>query len=274
MFAASLAATATFWVSSEARAITRPAPGSMILFGSSSMNGVFGHLIAEDFSVLGFDVTRKGISSAGLARPDFKDIPQILGGFPIRKSSTSVLLYIGGNDAQSIWLRPEERTAEDVKPWVFWRDERWPAIYEARMTKLIKSLCDRGAQHAFVLPPADVTLPRLQTRLERVRQMQQRAVKATQCGRFISTGGDHGRFEVAGQSLRAPDGVHMNRVGATLVWTRIRERVFSLLGMNPPVQSCDRCLSTRAERRALREHRHTHAQEKSAGRGRNITAAR
>ena len=273
MFAASLAAVATFWVSTEAHAITRPAPGSMILFGSSSMNGVFGHLIAEDFAEVGFDVTRKGISSAGLARPDFKDIPQILSGFPIRRTATSVLLYIGGNDGQSIWLRPEERTAQDVKPWVFWKDERWPSIYESRMTKLIKSLCDRGAQHVFVLPPTDVELPRLQHRLERVRTLQQHAVKATQCGRFINTAGDHGRFQLEGQPLRSPDGVHMNRAGATIVWTRIRDRVFSLLGMDPPVQSCDRCV-TRAERRALRDSRREHAETKNAGRSRNITAQR
>jgi hypothetical protein len=240
----------------------------MVLFGSSSMNGAFGHMIAADFELLGFEVTRKGISSAGLARPDFKDVPHILGGFPIRRSATSVLLYLGGNDAQSIWLRPEERTAEDVKPWVFWKDERWPAIYEARMTKLIKSLCDRGVQHAFVLPPTDVSLPRLQTRLERVRKLQQRAVKATQCGRFVSTTGDHGRFEQDGQPLRAPDGVHMNRFGATIVWTRIRERVFSLLGVNVPAQECDGCVSTRAQRRAGREQR------AHSGRTRSITASR
>jgi uncharacterized protein len=275
LFVASMAAGATFGFSADARAITQPAPGKMLLFGSSTMNGALGHLMAADFEQLGFEVTRKGISSAGLARPDFKDIPQILGGFPIRRTATSVVLYIGGNDAQSIWLRPEERTAEDVKPWVFWKDERWPGIYETRMNKLLKSLCDRGVQHAFVLPPADVTLPRLQTRLERVRKIQQRAVKASQCGRFISTAGDHGNFELDGQPLRAPDGVHMNRAGASLMWTRIRERMFSLLGHEPPVQDCERCVSTRAQRRATREATQRHrSEQKSAGRGRSITASR
>lgn len=239
------------------------------------MNGAFGHLIAADFEQLGFEVTRKGISSAGLARPDFKDIPQILSGFPIRRASTSVLLYIGGNDAQSIWLRPDERTADDVKPWVYWKNERWPAIYEGRMTKLLKSLCDRGAQHVFVLPPTDVVLPRLQKRLERVRALQQRAVKASQCGRFISTAGDHeSRFELDGQSLRAPDGVHMNRFGATIVWTRIRERVFSLLGYEAPALECQRCVSTRAQRRAGRDARRAHDDSSGGARTRSITALR
>ena len=275
LLVASLAGFATFGLSADARAITKPAPGKMLLFGSSSMNGPFGHLIASDFESVGFDVLRKGISSAGLARPDFKDIPQILGGFPIRRTSTSVLLYIGGNDAQSIWLRPEERTAADVKPWVYWKDERWPGIYEARMTKLLKSLCDRGVQHVFVLPPTDVVLPRLQTRLERVRKLQQRAVKASQCGRFIETAGDHEkRFELNGQPLRAPDGVHMNRFGATIVWSRIRDRVFSLLGYEAPAVDCMRCVSARAARRAGREAHRSHEEPSGAGRGRSITALR
>jgi hypothetical protein len=271
LLVASLAGFAIIGLSADARAITKPAPGKILLFGSSSINGAFGHLIASDFEQVGFDVTRKGISSAGLARPDFKDIPQILGGFPIRRTATSVLLYIGGNDAQSIWLRPDERTAEDVKPWVYWKDERWPGIYQARMTTLLKSLCERGVQHVFVLPPTDVVLPRLQTRLERVRKLQQHAVKASQCGRFISTAGDHEkRFELGGQPLRAPDGVHMNRFGASIVWTRIRERVFSMLGYEPPVVDCDRCVSTRAQRRAGRAH----SEPSSGGRSRSITASR
>lgn len=273
LFAAGFLGFATFGLSAEVRATTKPPPGKMVLFGSSSMNGAFGHLIASDLEQAGFEVVRKGISSAGLARPDFKDIPQILSGFPIRRAATSVLLYIGGNDAQSIWLRPEERTAEDVKPWVYWKDERWPGIYEARMTKLLKSLCDRGAQHAFVLPPTDVVLPRLQTRLERVRKLQQRAVKASQCGRFISTTGDHEkRFVLDGQPLRAPDGVHMNRFGATIVWSRIRDRVFSLLGHEPPAFECQRCVS-RAQRRARREARRAERDEVSGQRS-NITALR
>src|SRR6185312_9842231 len=210
LLAASMVAGAMLGGSTAAHALVRKAPGKMILFGSSSMNGVFGHLIASDFEQAGFDVTRKGISSAGLARPDFRDLPQILGGFPIQRAATSVLLYIGGNDGQSLWLRPEERTAQDVKPWVFWKDERWPSIYESRMTQLVSSLCERGAEHVFVLPPADVEKDHLQKRLERVRKLQQHAVKNTKCGRFIPTMGDNeSRFVLDGEPLRSPDGVHM-----------------------------------------------------------------
>jgi hypothetical protein len=133
-------------------------------------------------------------------------------------------------------------------------------------------------QHVFVLPPTDVILPRLQSRLERVRKLQQHAVKASQCGRFISTAGDHEkRFELDGQPLRAPDGVHMNRFGASIVWTRIRERVFSLLGYEPPVVDCDRCVSTRAQRRASASRDNgprAHNEARNAGRSRSITASR
>jgi hypothetical protein len=219
-------------------ALTWPAPdivkanvsqGSMVLFGSSSVNGRFGHLIEDDFSRLGFQVARYGYSAAGLARPDFLDLHLTLEKHPIDKTTKSVLLYIGGNDAQSIWLRPAERPGKgDDEAWVHWNDARWSSIYENRAIKLIRSVCSRGAKHVIVLPPADVTSARLQTRLDRVRPLLQRAAKATDCGRFVSTAGDRGRFFIDGEPLRAVDGVHMTRSGAQRVWNRVRETVIAL----------------------------------------------
>src|SRR5438128_2123733 len=95
------------WRVSTAKA--RSNRGSMLLFGSSSMNGSFGHLMEEDFTQLGFRVTRHGYSAAGLARPDFRHLHKTMAQMPIDRSGTSVVLYIGGNDGQSLWLTPRER---------------------------------------------------------------------------------------------------------------------------------------------------------------------
>jgi hypothetical protein len=251
-----LIGTSTLGFAARASALAQPSAGSVVLFGSSSMNGVFGHLIANELEDLGLQVVRKGYSSAGLARPDFRDLPQILEQFPIKRRSTSVLLYIGGNDAQSLWLRPEERASQDEHPWVYWRDARWSGIYERRMVELINSLCDRGAQYTFVLPPADVQNPRLQSRLERVRKLQQKATKASKCGKFVSTTGDRERFELDGEPLRAPDGVHMNRSGAHVVWARVREQVLGALGYAGAVRAEARSKQRpRVSSRAKREER-------------------
>lgn len=225
-----LSAVALLWVSTGASAVTPRARGTVVLFGSSSMRGMLGHVIAKDFEQLGFDVMRRGVVSAGLARPDFRDISQILRMLPIVQPSTSVLLYVGVNDAKALWLRPEERAARNDSPWLRWNDARWESIYEARMVDLINAQCERGAKHMFVLPPADVDREPLQFQLERVRMVQQRAAQASKCGRHIPTTGDRGQFEIDGRSLRSRDGVHMSRTGAHRVWDRIRPRVLAVLG--------------------------------------------
>lgn len=236
-----LTAAAFVWNPRDTRALAQGVSGAVVLFGSSSMIGIFGHVIAKDFEQLGFDVTRRGLVSAGLARPDFHDVPQSLGKVSLGPRSTSVLLYIGVNDAKALWLRPEERTARDNSPWLSWSDERWESIYAARMVNLINAQCERGAKHTFVLSPADVKRERLQVRLERIRTVQQRAARASKCGCYIPTTGDNGRFEINGRSLRSRDGVHMSRIGALTVWERIRTRVLAVLGSSDPSHAYGAC---------------------------------
>jgi hypothetical protein len=202
--------------------------GSVLLFGSSSMNGSFGHLIADDLTRLGFQIERRGYAAAGLARPDFRDLHETLAQCRIDRSTAAVVFYVGANDGQSLWLSPEERQ-EQESPWVGWHDERWSSIYEARATKLIRSVCARGARNAIVLPPADVPSERLQSRLDRIRPLLQRAARATDCGRFVPTTGDRGRFFIDGEALRSADSVHMTRPGAQRVWERIRNVILALM---------------------------------------------
>lgn len=194
------------------------------------MNGAFGHLMAKDFEQLGFQVTRRGYTSAGLARPDFRDIRELLAQMPFEKAPAAVLLYFGGNDAQSIWLRPEERTQLGVeRPWLSWRDERWDQIYEARVKDLVDSLCARDARHVLVVAPADVKRSSLQARLPRIRASLRRATTSTACGHYVSTKGDTEYFNPRRHVLRTRDGVHMTRTGALRVWQRVRDQVVTLL---------------------------------------------
>jgi hypothetical protein len=203
--------------------------GAVWLIGSSSMNGAFGHVLAKDFAQLGFKVTRRGYTSAGLARPDFRDVRDLIAHIPISNLHTRVLLYFGGNDAQSIWLRPEERKALGAeRPWLSWNDERWSAIYEARAKELIDTLCARNAQQVVVVAPADVKRAGLQARLPRIRASLRRATGSTACGRYVSTAGDVNHFSVHSHVLRTRDGVHMTRTGALRVWQRVRDQVVAL----------------------------------------------
>ncbi|MET0384410.1 MAG: hypothetical protein ABW321_00555 [Polyangiales bacterium] len=231
--AVSLALGAVSVVAAEANAASQ-SRGSLLLFGSSSINDTFGHLISEDLARLGFIVARHGYSSAGLARPDFRDLRDALAQLPIERNLSTVLFYVGANDAQTMWLRPEERRPSDTAeqaPWVTWEDARWSSVYEARVTELLRSVCDRGAKRAILLAPVDVANERMQSRLDRIRQLQAHAASTSECGHFVPTAGDTATFQSPGpgEPLRAADGYHMTRTGAIRVWERVRGQMLSLL---------------------------------------------
>jgi hypothetical protein len=203
--------------------------GRMLVFGSSSVNGSFGRVIASELERRGVSVMRRGYSAAGLARPDFHDMRETLGKLPLERGVHSVIFYIGGNDAQAIWLRPNERAGtRRSESWIWWNDQRWSSVYQARAAALIDSVCARGVQRVIVLPPADVLSARLQSRLERVRELLRRAAESSACGHFVSTTGDWNFFALAGEPLRTPDGIHMTLAGALRVWHRMRDTVIRL----------------------------------------------
>jgi hypothetical protein len=222
--AASWSIALTLLCLSAAQVSAQPA-NRVLLFGSSSVNGSFGRVIVNEFAQRGISVVRRGFSAAGLARPDFRDLRETISTIPLERMTRTVVFYIGGNDAQGIWLRPEERKGDTPRDkWIWWNDDNWSAFYENRAVKFFQSICARG-QRIVVLPPADVRSARLQSRLDRVRHLLKRATQATTCGRFVPTAGDWKYLELAGEPLRTPDGVHMTLAGAMRVWNRVRDAV-------------------------------------------------
>jgi hypothetical protein len=217
-------------VAADSEAVIRR-KDTLVLFGSSSVNDSFGHLISEDFERLGFSVTRHGYASAGLARPDFRDLRDALAEVPLDSSVSTVLFYVGANDTQRLWLRPEERAegAGEKGAWVKWDDERWSSVYSTRVADMIRSVCARGVKHAILLAPVDVTNAMRQARLDRVRRIEAEAAALSVCGQYVPTAGDSAVFRSVEQPLRADDGFHMTHVGAARVWQRVRPMILSLL---------------------------------------------
>src|SRR6185295_19624715 len=80
------------------------APAEAVLVGSSSFNQPFGHIIEHELERRGYRVTRKGVDGAGLARPDYRDMNQVLEALPIGHATAVVFVYLGVNDAQDAWL--------------------------------------------------------------------------------------------------------------------------------------------------------------------------
>lgn len=199
-----------------------------VLIGSSSFNQPFGRLIEHELTLRGYQVTRKGVDGAGLARPDFHDMNQELEALPVGPDTAAVFVYLGVNDAQDVWLYPRERSRADLT-WIPFGAAEWDAVYARRTREFLDRICQRGARRAVVLLPVDVNRPDLQRRLDRIRTLQTQAAAETRCAVAVRTAGDADRFEVDGVPMRLPDGFHMSARGAELVWERIETQVLQLL---------------------------------------------
>ncbi|HTV17466.1 MAG TPA: hypothetical protein VMG12_02310 [Polyangiaceae bacterium] len=197
--------------------------GRAVIVGSSSVRQAFGRVLREGLERRGYRVTLEGVTSAGLARPDFRDMNAVMDHVPISRETALVLVYLGVNDAQALWLAPHERRSA-TRRWLAWSDRRWSRVYERRVRRFIDRICARGARRVVVLPPVDVVRPELDRRLRRVRQLQSRAAATSSCGTAVSTRGDRGRFALGGIARRRRDGFHMTEHGARVVWERVRER--------------------------------------------------
>lgn len=203
--------------------------GKIVLVGSSSMNDAFGILMADSLEKSGYSVDRKGYPAAGLSRPDFRDMMKILPQMPVDKSTDAVLVYIGGNDAQALALRKEERPPKS-DGWVRWDDAEWEEVYTSRVQDFVEGICKRGAKKVIVLPPVDVVGDKMHTKLDRVRKAQIKGAKAASCGTAVETSGDRGKFTIDGKPMRAKDGIHMSPAGAARVWARIEPKLLKLIG--------------------------------------------
>jgi hypothetical protein len=202
-----------------------------VLVGSSSFNQSFGRLLAHELELRGYQVTRKGVSGAGLARPDYRDMNHVLEELPIGSNTAAVFVYLGVNDAQAVWLYPHERGTSGAASVPFGAAD-WDAVYVQRARGFLDRICQRGARRAVVLLPVDVNRPGMQQRLDRIRDLQARAAADTSCAVVVQTAGDMGHFDTEGVPKRLPDGFHMSSRGARIVWERIAPTVDRLLAVN------------------------------------------
>jgi hypothetical protein len=216
-------------ISAESRALPADIrPLEAVLIGSSSFNQDFGRIIERELGGMGYHVTRKAVSGAGLARPDFHDMTRELEALPISANTAAVFIYLGVNDAQAVWLHPHERGDQGLTSVPFGTED-WEMTYARRTREFLGRICERGARRAVVILPIDVNRADLQERLHRIRDVQERAASITTCAVTVQTAGDAGQFELSGVPKRMRDGFHMSMLGAQIVWERIQPEVLTLL---------------------------------------------
>lgn len=227
------------------------------MIGSSSVAQSLGRVLERELEQRGYEVSRKGFSSAGLSRPDFRDMQKLFDDLPITRETAAVFVYLGVNDAQALWLAPRERGASG-RAFLPWSDDRWSELYAERARRLVERVCQRGAKRAFVMLPVDVRRTRLQRRLNRIRELQARAVARTSCGVVLVTSGDESRFGDTENPLRRRDGFHLTQRGAEVVWQRIRPKTVAALRRH------DRPAARPEARKAAARQAHAAASERRA----------
>lgn len=191
-----------------------------LLLGSSSVNGTVGRTLERELGAWGVHVRRRARSSSGFARPDFYDWHAQVDGLGALGRYSLIVIYAGGNDTQSLWLRPDERPTRRQQ-WLLWSDEdRWREIYAARVRGFVDALCAAGAPRVAVLLPANGGRYHWERRILRVRDSQSAGARASRCGTVIDAGPE---------TLDAVDGVHLSWNGASRMWALVAEPFRELL---------------------------------------------
>lgn len=231
-------ATAALALTLSANVAQAEAP-EVIVLGSSSVNGALGRLIEAKLEERGYNAKRQGKSSTGFSRPDFYDWPKEVKSMPHVKGAKAIVVYMGVNDGQSIWLHKDERPSRGGKDeWVYFRDtEEWEEKYAERVKTFVQQLCDMGPKRVVVVTPMDVVNKKLQGRLSRIRSIQKRATESTSCGLAVAAEGDDADIRAGGarrSAIRIKDGSHATQDGAMRVWKRIESK---LVGALPPPAS-------------------------------------
>lgn len=235
-----LAAACSMWPCAVAARGPAPPP-DVLMIGSSSMGGALGWVMERRLEDEGLVVWRKHRTSAGLCRPDFYDWHERVPELPISAGTRAVLVYLGGNDGQGLWLRPEERQrapgARRASKWVRFDSPMWAPKYGERVTALIDALCEQGARQVLWLSVVDASSERWEEKYAQVRTAQRAGVARSRCGVYVDTTGDGPALQSRAQRrkgrLRARDGVHATRLGARTIWQRVGEAILAELDLPP-----------------------------------------
>ena len=214
-------------------------PPDVLIIGSSSINGALGRLIESEVLRAGMHPQRVGHSSSGLSRPDFFDWDAEIPNLGDLRSLRGIVIYMGGNDAQAVRLRPSElpppaagsaraRRRDRSGEWIIWRNEaEWSARYQARVTAFVSALCAGGAPRVIFLLPAQGENEHWTERMTRIRNLQDAGTRATRCGVSVDPSA------VRARPGSTADGVHLTGSGAHAVWDAVGARILDQLRTAP-----------------------------------------
>jgi hypothetical protein len=206
-----------------------PAPRALVI-GDSNIYGHLGRYLDNSLQALGFRVVREGRPTSGLARPDFYDWTIRADQLIEEHRPHVVVMMFGGNDGQRI---------ESVNPnWerVHWKEEvGWREAYAERVY-ILADLLRGSARRVFLLSPTNRRSPTARAKCDRIRQVQERAVRGMERVTWIDmwpmSSDTHGRFlddsiNAFGDKVRyrRSDGIHLTQSGGVRVGRQLVTRL-------------------------------------------------
>lgn len=215
-----------------------PAGGTRILvMGDSMIAGGFGLYLARSLGELDYDVTRRGKSSTGLARPDFFDWRAEAKDLVADTPFDATVVMFGGNDAQGLYMGDEG--GKDA--WIRWPEPGWTKEYAARVAALAETLAPDGQQLFWMgMPP--MRAEKLNGRMRTVNTIFRAEMAIRRASTFVDistvlgdeSGGYRERMTIAAEDgegpgrtvqVRAGDGVHLTVAGSRVLAAHVREVV-------------------------------------------------
>ncbi|MEE2779222.1 MAG: DUF459 domain-containing protein [Myxococcota bacterium] len=218
----------------ETRAMVQdlpPAPRALVI-GDSNIYGHLGKYLQSSLQALGFKVIREGRPTSGLARPDFYDWTIRADQLIDEHEPHVVVMMFGGNDGQRI--EPGDPSWERVH----WKEEvGWREAYAERVYILADLLRGEG-RRVFLLSPTNRRSPSARAKCDRIRQVQERAVRGMERVTWIDmwplSSDTHGRFldrsvNAFGDKVtyRRSDGIHLTQPGGVRVGRQLVDRLVS-----------------------------------------------
>jgi len=215
-----------------------PKDGTRVLIiGDSMIAGGLGLYLARALGRDdGYNVTRDGKSSSGLARPDFFDWEQRARELVLERPFDATVVMFGGNDAQGI--------RKQSGGWIRWQDEGWREAYARRVVRLCDILAPQLQQIFWVGMPV-MRPAQLHERVRRINTIARAEMAIRKNAKFVDiwslladgNGNYTDRISVPSEEggkprpvvMRAGDGIHMTVAGAHYVADHIRGVVHTKL---------------------------------------------
>jgi hypothetical protein len=222
-----------------------PQGGTRVLvLGDSMIAGGFGLYLARALGEeRGYDVTRRGKSSSGLARPDFFDwiaeAERLVGDTPY----DATVVMFGGNDVQGLYMGKHEGATE----WIRWEDEGWSEEYARRINALADIVAPQGEALFWIGMPV-MRPSKFHARVQRVNTIYRAEMAIRPNARFVDIwpvlADEDGQYadhiylgpdtgEANGKRkkvlVRAGDGIHLTVAGAHHLTAHVEQVVHAEL---------------------------------------------